>query len=191
MWIPYMLIFFRDVVPLIEMIKTGKHAFRLENISKNFATAYDHKDLLKHTFTHENVAPLQALFFNLKRFPQREVRQAISMMLDFKWMNENMFYGQYKRTDSVFSNSTLAQKERPTGKELDLLNTYRSQLPREVFDTPYESVIWASANDRNIPAQAIEKLFICWMASTQRCDAKHNNKTTFRTDNFIELAIVR
>lgn len=151
--------FYKDVIPLIEMIKKGEHAFRLENISKNFATAYkDAPKVIKHPFTHESVAPLQALFFNTKRFPDRKVREALSMMLDFKWLNANVFYGGYTRSNSVFANSSLAQKSLPEGSELALLEPHRSQLPKEVFEKEYKSVEWATPDDRSIRAKALEIL---------------------------------
>ena len=48
-----------------------------------------------------------------------------------------MFYSQLTRTRSFFDNTPLGCKEIPTGKELALLEPFRDQLPREVFEEPY------------------------------------------------------
>jgi microcin C transport system substrate-binding protein len=61
------------------------------------------------------------------------VRRALSLAFDFDWSNKKLFYDQYTRCDSYFSNSELASSGLPKGDELALLNQYRDQLDPEVF----------------------------------------------------------
>ncbi len=63
---------------------------------------------------------MQAFAFNLRKslFKDRKVREAIGYAFDFEWSNKNLFYGQYKRTDSFFENSELASSGLPSPEEL-------------------------------------------------------------------------
>jgi microcin C transport system substrate-binding protein len=72
---------------------------------------------------------------NLRRpqFQDKRVRQALGLALDFEWMNRQLFYGQYQRIDSFFSNSELGAHGLPSPAELALLEPMRSQLDPAVF----------------------------------------------------------
>ena len=48
---------------------------------------------------------------------------------DFERSNKNLFYGQYRRTDSFFENSELASSGLPTPEELAILEPFRKDLP--------------------------------------------------------------
>jgi microcin C transport system substrate-binding protein len=50
-----------------------------------------------------------------------------------------LFYGQYTRTESFFSNSELAATGTPSDAELEYLNRFRGQVPEEVFTTEYRA----------------------------------------------------
>ncbi|MDH3603018.1 MAG: ABC transporter substrate-binding protein, partial [Candidatus Tectomicrobia bacterium] len=97
--------------------------------------------LKKEKIPHERPTGMQAFVFNTRRpiFQDRTVRQALAYAFDFEWTNKNLFFGQYTRTESYFSNSELAATGPPEGEELDILDRYRDRLPPEVFTTPYEA----------------------------------------------------
>jgi microcin C transport system substrate-binding protein len=69
-------------------------------------------------------------------FQNRAVRHALALALDFDWMNQTLFYGQYTANDSFFANSELAAQGLPKPAELALLEPFRAQLPAEVFTEP-------------------------------------------------------
>jgi microcin C transport system substrate-binding protein len=46
-------------------------------------------------------------------FQDQRVREALTLALDFEWMNRLLFYGQYHRIDSYFSNSDLGASYQP------------------------------------------------------------------------------
>ncbi|MCG8695911.1 MAG: ABC transporter substrate-binding protein, partial [Minwuiales bacterium] len=52
---------------------------------------------------------------------------------DFEWTNKNLFYGQYERMNSMFENSPLAHRGKPSPEELAVLEPFRDQVPDEVF----------------------------------------------------------
>ncbi len=132
--------YYLDQTVALEAFKAGEYDFRSENIAKNWATAYDfpavHKGLVvTEQIRHEIPTGMQAFVFNTRRpmFRDRKVREALGYAFDFEWANVNLFYGQYTRTTSFFSNSELASSGLPTGRELELLENYRGRVPGEVF----------------------------------------------------------
>ena len=148
--------YYRDTTVAMEAFKSGQIDYRSENISKNWATAYDfpavQKGLVvKEQFRHHLPTGMQTFAMNLRRpiFAERRVREAIAQVFDFEWTNRNLFYGLYTRTDSYFSNSDLASSGVPQGDELTLLAQYRDKLPAELFTQPFKlPVTDGSGNNR-------------------------------------------
>jgi microcin C transport system substrate-binding protein len=137
--------YYRDETVALEAFKAGRYDFRRENSSLTWATGYDfpaQKDGRVKTETVEHVRPtgMQAFVFNLRRpqFQDRVLRQAMAYAFDFEWSNKHLFYGQYARTKSFFSNSELAAREMPSKEELALLEPWRGKIPEEVFTQVYE-----------------------------------------------------
>jgi microcin C transport system substrate-binding protein len=58
------------------------------------------------------------------------------MAFDFEWANTKLFFNEYTRSSSYFSNSHLAATGLPEGFELEYLQPYKDQLPPEVFKQP-------------------------------------------------------
>ncbi len=136
--------YYRDTTVAIEAFKAQEYDYRNENASKAWATAYDfdarHDGRVKlEEVNHERPTGMQAFIYNLRRpmFQNRALRQALAYAFDFEWSNKNLFYGQYNRTASYFSNSVLASRDRPSPHELEFLGPLRDQLPAEVFEQTY------------------------------------------------------
>lgn len=137
--------YYKDTTVSLEAFKAGEYDFRQENVSKNWATLYtgelfDTGLIIKENITHEEPEGMQCLVFNIQKpfFEDRKVREALIYTLDFEWMNANLFYNQYTRTKSYFQNTKYASRELPSGRELEILEPFRDQLPEEVFTTVYE-----------------------------------------------------
>jgi microcin C transport system substrate-binding protein len=137
--------YYRDRGVQREGFKAGKIDFFSENVAKEWATAYDLPAVRsgiinKRLIAHENPQGMQAFVFNTRReiFKDRQVRAALAHAFDFEWTNQNLFYGAYKRSKSYFSNSELASGDLPSESELAILESYRDQLPAEVFTEAYE-----------------------------------------------------
>ncbi len=132
--------YYKDSTIALEAFKAGEFDFFFENYSKRWARShngpnYDSGKIIKTELTHKNNAGMQGFAFNTRRdkFKDVRVRRALSLAYDFEWANAKLFYNQYVRADSYFSNSELAAKGVPKGKELALLEKYRDQLPEAVF----------------------------------------------------------
>jgi microcin C transport system substrate-binding protein len=78
---------------------------------------------------------MQGFVMNTRRpvFKEKAVRQAIGLAFDFEWTNKTLFYDQYKRSTSYFSNSYLAATGLPSAEELELLTPLKDLVPDEVF----------------------------------------------------------
>jgi microcin C transport system substrate-binding protein len=136
--------YFRDNTVSLEAFKSGEYDFRQENSSKNWATAYtgpavEQGLIVKKEIAHQQPQGMQGFVFNTRRviFKDAMVRQALGFAFDFEWSNKNLFYGQYTRTASYFSNSELASGGKPSRQELEILEPFRDQLPEEVYLKAY------------------------------------------------------
>jgi microcin C transport system substrate-binding protein len=148
-------VYFRDDTVALEAFKSDQYDYRAENISKNWATAYNFPavkrgDVVREEIPLKNVEGMQAFVFNLRRdkFKDRRVRLAFNYAFDFEWSNVNLFYGQYRRSNSYFSNSELAAADLPGPEELALLEPLRGEIPEDVFTTPYTNPVNATPQDR-------------------------------------------
>lgn len=135
--------YFKDQIVALEAFKAGEFDFMSINIAKQWARdmkgpRFKSGALIKESLPHKNNAGMQGFVMNLRRplFQDRAVRQALTLAFDFEWANKTLFFGQYTRCNSFFSNSQLAARDLPEGQELKLLEPFREQLPAEVFTTP-------------------------------------------------------
>jgi microcin C transport system substrate-binding protein len=157
--------YYKDETVQLEALKAGEFNFNLESNSKMWARDYvgsqfTSGEIIKKEFKHSNNAGMQGFVFNLRRdlFKDKRVRRALVLAFDFEWSNENLFYGQYKRCDSYFSNSELASRGLPEGKELAILNEFRDQLPSEVFAQEWRPPVNNSPTDLRNHLREAKKL---------------------------------
>ncbi|MCC7168321.1 MAG: ABC transporter substrate-binding protein, partial [Rhodospirillales bacterium] len=136
--------YYRDSTVALEALKAGEYDLRPENESKKWATEYDFPAIAaglvkKESLPHQRPTGMQAFVMNQRRplFQDRRVRQALAYGFDFEWSNKNLFYGQYKRNASYFSNSELAARGLPSAEEMGILERFRGRLPNDVFIREY------------------------------------------------------
>lgn len=136
--------YYRDATVALTAFKSGEYDFRVENIAKQWATAYqgppfDQGRILTESIAHQLPAGMQGFAMNQRRplFSDRRVRYALAHAFDFEWTNRHLFYGMYRRTRSYFENSALAADGLPTEAQMQLLNPLREHLWPEVFDRVY------------------------------------------------------
>ena len=153
--------YYKDETVRLEAFKAGEFDFIFENNSKKWARDYvgpqfDSGRIKRVEFRHHNNAGMQGFVFNLRRplFKDIRVRKAIALGMDFEWSNRNLFFNQYTRCDSYFSNSELASTGLPGPDELRLLAPFRTQLPPELFTRAWEPP--STAPPRSLRANLIE-----------------------------------
>ncbi|MDH3472377.1 MAG: extracellular solute-binding protein [Rhodospirillales bacterium] len=138
--------YYLDDTVVRESLKSGDIDFRAENQAKAWALDYDvpavrNGWLKREAIEHRRPTGMQAFVMNTRRakFGDPRVRRALAYAFDFEWTNRNLFFGQYTRTESYFSNSELASRDLPAGEELEILERYRGRVPPEVFTTVYQA----------------------------------------------------
>jgi microcin C transport system substrate-binding protein len=138
--------YFRDATVIREALKAGSIDLRVENQAKAWALDYDTPavragTLIKKDFENQRPTGMQGFAMNTRRavFRDPRVRQALAQAFDFEWSNRNLFFGQYKRTESFFSNSELAVAGLPSPEEMKLLQPWRGKIPDEVFTREYRA----------------------------------------------------
>jgi microcin C transport system substrate-binding protein len=135
--------YFRDRTASLEAFKAGAYDLREEFTSKSWATEYNIPQVRDGrikllTLPDNSPSGAQGFFLNTRRekFQDIRLRQALNYAFDFEWMNKNLFYDLYTRTESYFENSDLKAEGPPGEDELRLLEPFRDKLPPEVFGEP-------------------------------------------------------
>ncbi len=144
-WDSIRYIYYKDETVALEGFKAGDFDIRQERSAKLWATAYDIPQvadgrIVKEQIPNEVPTGMQCFVYNIRRplFEDPRVRQALGYAFDFEWSNKALFFGQYTRSASYFSNTELASSGLPQGEELKILEKYRDRLPNEVFTSVYE-----------------------------------------------------
>jgi len=148
--------FYRDETVALEAFKAGQYDIREENVARIWATGYDSPALQqgkfkKETIPHEIPQGMQGFDFNIRKskFSDAKVREAISLTLDFEWMNKTLFFNAYQRDKSFFENTPYAASGLPDDAEKKLLEPYRSELPERLFTEAFSlPVTDGSGNNR-------------------------------------------
>lgn len=136
--------FYQDTTVTLQALFAGNIDVREEYIAKIWVTGYDNDkvkkgQIIKEAIEHNNPAILQAFAFNVRRpkFEDRRVREAIGLAFNFDWANERLFYNQYQRLYSYFTNTGMEAKGLPSGKEKQILLKYKDSLPSSVFEKEF------------------------------------------------------
>ncbi len=139
---------YSDPTVQFEAFKAGEVEFRAENSSKRWATDYEFKGIksggAKKEFYELQVPQgIQGFAFNVRRakFSDPRVRYAFNLAFDYEWSNKNLFFNQYTRAPSYFSNSEFAATGLPQGRELELLNEVKDKVPAEVFTKEFKNPV--------------------------------------------------
>jgi len=137
--------YYRDETVAFEAFKAGHIDKWNENTAKRWATGYDFpavKDgrVIKSDIKHNIPLRAQGFVFNLKKpqFTDLRVRKAMTYLMDFEWMNKNLFYSQYQRVTSFFMNTEYYAEGLPSEEELKILEPIKDQIPASVFTDVFE-----------------------------------------------------
>ena len=139
---------YSDDAVRLEAFKAGEFDALVEYRAKIWAKGYvgskfDNGLLLKKAFFNHNGAGMQGFAMNLRRpiFQDPRVREALGYALDFEWLNRQIFFDQYGRINSYFTNSDLSANfdgpRKPTEAELKLLKPLKAQYPQWVPDAVF------------------------------------------------------
>jgi microcin C transport system substrate-binding protein len=141
--------YYRDITAAFEAFKGDRLDWRTESSAKNWALGYkfpavQQKKVVLEEFPIHSQGIMQAFAFNIRRdkFKDPRLRRAFNFAFNFERTNRDFFFGQYKRIDSYFAGTELASSGLPQGKELEILESVRSQVPPELFTKPYTNPVF-------------------------------------------------
>ena len=145
--------YFADTSAAFEAFKAGEFTFRRENSSINWATSYDFPAIENEWVTRKELEdgtlPAATGFvFNLRdpKFADRRVRQAIGLVYNFTWTNDNLQYGLFQQRESFWENDRLKAAGLPEGRELEILEALGDKIDPEILTT--EAVVPHTSGDR-------------------------------------------
>jgi peptide/nickel transport system substrate-binding protein len=159
--------FYREANGQFEAFKRGLYDFRVETEPLRWHDGYDFPaaqdgEVIRDTIKTGTPQPSEFLVFNTRRpvFSDIRVRQALTLLFDFEWINRNYFFGLYARSASFFAGSELSAYGRPADKrERELLKPYASHMPSDILDGSYRlPVSDGSGRDRTTLRNALKLL---------------------------------
>ena len=128
-------VYYRSLDIAFEGFKSGQYTLHEELTARKWVTEYHFPAVkagmvVKYRFQHYNPIATQSYVFNTRRAPFQDIslRQALTYAYDFEWQNKALFYGQYRRLQSFFSNSELEAKGLPSAAELAVLKPQLAKL---------------------------------------------------------------
>ncbi len=131
---------YRDNTARLEALKAGEFDLMRFFSAGDWARRvtgkrFDSGELVKAEFQHKLPTGFQSYVLNTRRPPLDDprVREALSLAVDYEWMNRQMFYGAYQRVQGLFGNTDCSAQGLPGPEELALLEPWRAALPSTVF----------------------------------------------------------
>jgi peptide/nickel transport system substrate-binding protein len=159
--------FYREANTHLEAFKRGLYDFRVEHDPTRWKTGYDFPAVRDGRVAKEGLTtglpkPSTYYVFNTRRpvFSDIRVREALSQLFDFEWINHNYFFDLYKRTDSYFPGSELSARGRPAdARERALLAPYPDAVRPDVLDGTFAPPVSdGTGRDRHTLKRALELL---------------------------------
>jgi peptide/nickel transport system substrate-binding protein len=159
--------FYREANGQFEAFRRGLYDFRHEEEPLRWHDGYDFPaardgEIIRDTIKTGVPQPSEYLVFNTRRpiFSDIRVRQALTLLFDFEWINRNYFFDLYARAAGFFAGSELSAYGRPADdRERELLKPFASHIPPDILDGSYRlPVSDGSGRDRATLRSALNLL---------------------------------
>jgi peptide/nickel transport system substrate-binding protein len=139
--------YYRDENTMLEAFKKGLYLVNPEGDPSKWNTAYDFPAVndgrvVKETFRTETPKGMSGFVFNTRRqlFADKNVRKALAKVVDFEWINKNLYYGAFVRADGYFNDSILSSIGRPASeRERQLLAPFPDAVDEAVMAGDYRA----------------------------------------------------
>jgi peptide/nickel transport system substrate-binding protein len=159
--------YYREANSHLEAFKRGLYDMRNEHDPGRWQTAYDFAAVREGRVVKEALptgVPKASSYyvFNTRRavFSDIRVREAISLLFDFEWINHGYFFDLYRRSASFFDDSELSSHGRPADqREKALLAPFADAVRADVLDGTWSPPVSnGSGRDRATLKRALELL---------------------------------
>lgn len=156
--------YYRDANTAFEAFKKGDADIRIESDPVRWTSAYDFPAVKDGKVTLEKInsktpAPTTGLAFNTRRkmFEDVKVREALTMVFDFEWLNDNLFGKAFKRTYGYFGGSSISSEGKAAdATELAIIGTTGGGLRADYLEGTYKlPVSDGSGKDRKMLRKAV------------------------------------
>jgi peptide/nickel transport system substrate-binding protein len=178
--------YYRDANTMFEAFKKGLYDVQPEGDPAAWYTAYDFPAvndgrIVKEVFRTGSPKGMSGFAFNTRRpiFADVRVRRALAKLLDFDWINKNLYYGAFVRAAGYYNDSELSSIGVPTGEtEKALLAPFPGVVADDVLAGTYRPV---SGGDREVLREVVEELKV---AGYELVDGKMVNIATSQPFGF-------
>lgn len=174
---------FLDDSVQFEAFKGDQYDYHVERSSSQWAKRYNFPAIedgrvVREVFPDKSSGVMQGFFLNLRRdkFQNPDLRQALNYAYDFETTNEIVSANLLKRINSYFAGTELASSGLPEGKELEILEEVRDQVPPEVFTEEFKNPV--GGNQQNVRANLREAVKLLRKAGYELKDRKMINSAT-------------
>ena len=159
--------YYREANGQFEAFKRGLFDFRIETEPLRWHEGYNFPAAQRGEVIREEIAtglpkPTDYLVFNTRRpvFSDVRVREALSLLFDFEWINRNYFFGLYGRSGGYFPASELSAYGRaPDATERTLLRPFSASLRADILEGTWRlPVSDSSGRDREALRRALALL---------------------------------
>ncbi|MCO5129373.1 MAG: extracellular solute-binding protein [Xanthobacteraceae bacterium] len=159
--------FYRDANSQFEAFTRGLYDFRVETEPLRWHSGYDLPAVKSGKIVRDVIRPgvpnpTEFLVFNTRRpmFADIRIREALSLLYDFEWINRNYFFGLYARSAGFFAGSELSAYGRPAdATERKLLAPFAGSVRPDILDGSYRlAVSDGSGRDRATLRRALALL---------------------------------
>jgi peptide/nickel transport system substrate-binding protein len=159
--------YFRDNNSAFEAFKKGIADIRIETDPGRWSQGYDFPAandgrIIRERLEQRTPAPATGFAFNTRKglFADPRVRRALVEAFDFEWLNDNLFFNLYRRTQGYYSGSELSYLgHKADARELELLGTDAARIDPAILAGTYElPKTDGSGRDRKLLRQAVSLL---------------------------------
>jgi peptide/nickel transport system substrate-binding protein len=159
--------YYRDADTLFQAFQKGLYDVQPEgdpaawNTAYNFPAVTDGR-VVKETFKTGSPKGMTGFAFNTRRpiFADVRVRKALAKLLDFNWIDKNLYYGAFVRASGYYNDSDLSSIGTPASdKEKALLAPYPGVVADDVLNGTYKAVdADVAAGDRTVLRDVVDEL---------------------------------
>ena len=159
--------YFRDNNSAFEAFKKGIADIRIETDPGRWSQGYDFPAasdgrIIRERLEQRTPAPAAGFAFNTRKdlFADPLVRRALVEAFDFEWLNDNLFFNLYRRTQGYYSGSELSYRGHTADeRELALLGPDAARVDPAILAGTYElPKTDGSGRDRKLLREAVSLL---------------------------------